>query len=223
MNEHRKLLLANKAWVQEKLDLRADFFQRHQATQEPSFLWIGCADSRVPAEEVTGAGPGELFVHRNVANLVLHSDLNAMGVIQYAVQVLRVQHIIVCGHYNCGGVKAAMSMEDVGLLNQWLRYIKDVYRFNQDELDAIEGQQQRFDRLVELNTIEQVANLARTSFVQKTWHDEGTRPQLHGWVYDIKSGLLREILSLDPGAPIDTIYHFEKWDGHRRRRGAVSQ
>jgi len=208
MNEHKRLLLANKAWVQDKLDLRADFFEQHQEVQTPEFLWIGCADSRVPAEEITGAGPGELFVHRNIANLILHTDFNSMGVIQYGVQVLKVKHIIVCGHYNCGGVKAAMSHESVGLLNKWLRHIKDVYRFHRSELDSISDTRARVDRLVELNIVEQVYNLVQTSFVQECWLSED-RPQIHGWVYDMKNGKLKELLSVNPGSPVDEIYRYD--------------
>jgi len=208
MDEHKRLLAANRAWVKEKLALRPDFFERSIDSQSPEFLWIGCADSRVPAEEITGAGPGELFVHRNIANLVLHTDFNAMGVIQYAVQVLKVRHIIVCGHYNCGGVKTAMSHQNVGLLNKWLRHIKDVYRFHIDELEAISDPQQRYDRLVELNVIEQIYNLAQTSFIQECWALE-LRPQIHGWVYDLRTGLLKDTLSLGPGDPIDDIYRYE--------------
>lgn len=208
MDEHRRLLLSNRAWVKEKLDLRPDFFHRSMDAQSPEFLWIGCADSRVPAEEITGAGPGELFVHRNIANLVLHTDFNAMGVIQYAVQVLKVRHIIVCGHYNCGGVRTAMSHQNVGLLNKWLRHIKDVFRFHRAELEAIEDEGQRLDRLVELNVIEQSYNLAQTSFVQESWALE-LRPQIHGWVYDLRTGMLKETISLNPGDPIDDIYRYE--------------
>lgn len=208
MNEHKRLLLANRAWVQEKLDLRPDFFEQYKETQRPEFLWIGCADSRVPAEEITGAGPGELFVHRNVANLVLHTDFNAMGVIQYAVQVLQVRHIIVCGHYNCGGVKTAMSQANVGLLNKWLRHIKDIYRIHKDELEAIADLKLRGNRLVELNVVEQVNNLSQTSFVQECWK-RGDRPQIHGWVYDVRTGYLREIYDLNPGDEIDSIYRYD--------------
>jgi len=208
MDEHRRLLLSNRAWVKEKLDLRPDFFERSMDAQKPEFLWIGCADSRVPAEEITGAGPGELFVHRNIANLVLHTDFNAMGVIQYAVQVLKVKHIIVCGHYNCGGIKTAMGHDNVGMLNKWLRHIKDVYRFYSQELEQISDMQQRYDRLVELNVIEQTYNLAQTSFVQEGWALE-LRPQIHGWVYDLRYGLLKETITLNPGDPIEDIYRYE--------------
>jgi carbonic anhydrase len=207
MNEHRRLLLANRAWVQEKLDLRSDFFDQYREHQTPEFLWIGCADSRVPAEEITGAGPGELFVHRNIANLVVHTDFNALGVIQYAVQVLKVKHIVICGHYNCGGIKAALSHDNVGMLNKWLWHIKDIYRFHREELDEIKDMRARLDRLSEINVIEQAQNIAQTSFVQTCWREE-QRPQIHGWIYTLSSGIIKELIDLNPGDPIDDIYRF---------------
>jgi carbonic anhydrase len=208
MDSHKRLLLANKAWVQDKLNIRADYFETTAHEQTPEFLWIGCSDSRVPAEDITGTEPGELFVHRNIANLVVHTDFNMLSVLQYAVDVLKVKHVIVCGHYNCGGVKNAMSHQDLGLINKWLRQIKDVYRINKRELDTIGEFQQRYDRLVELNVSEQIQNLAETSFVQKAWHKE-RRPTLHGWVYDLRTGYLKEISKLNPGSPIENIYEFD--------------
>jgi carbonic anhydrase len=208
MDSHKRLLLANKAWVQDKLNIRADYFEATAHDQTPEFLWIGCSDSRVPAEDITGAEPGELFVHRNIANLVVHTDFNMLSVLQYAVDVLKVKHVIVCGHYNCGGVKNAMSHQDLGLINKWLRHIKDVYRINKRELDTIGEFQQRYDRLVELNVSEQIQNLAETSFVQKAWHREN-RPTLHGWVYDLRTGYLKEISKLKPGSSIESIYEFD--------------
>lgn len=172
MEACKELLLANKAWVQEKLKIRPDFFERQVETQSPDFLWIGCSDSRVPAEDITGAEPGELFVHRNIANLVVHTDFNVLSVLQYAVEVLKVKHVIVCGHYNCGGVKNAMTRRDFGLLNKWLRHLKDVYRINRDHIDSIADPQARWDRLVEMNVTEQVQNLAKTSIVQRAWRFE---------------------------------------------------
>jgi carbonic anhydrase len=201
-------LLANKAWVQEKLRVRPDFFSSQANTQAPEFLWIGCSDSRVPAEEVTGVEPGELFVHRNIANLVVHTDFNMLSVLQYAVEVLKVKHVIVCGHYNCGGVKNAMTHIDFGLINKWLRHIKDVYRMNQREIQTLVDEQARWDRLVELSVVEQIQNLAQMSIVQKAWKAE-QRPHLHGWVYDLRSGYLKEVALLEPGATIDDIYRFE--------------
>ena len=210
MEAHKELLLANKAWVQEKLKIRPDFFERQVETQSPDFLWIGCSDSRVPAEDITGAEPGELFVHRNIANLVVHTDFNVLSVLQYAVEVLKVKHVIVCGHYNCGGVKNAMSRRDFGLLNKWLRHLKDVYRINRDHIDSIADPQARWDRLVEMNVTEQVQNLAKTSIVQRAWNLE-QRPMLHGWVYDLRTGYLKELALIRPNTKIDDIYQFE-WD-----------
>lgn len=210
MEACKELLLANKAWVQEKLKIRPDFFERQVETQSPDFLWIGCSDSRVPAEDITGAEPGELFVHRNIANLVVHTDFNVLSVLQYAVEVLKVKHVIVCGHYNCGGVKNAMTRRDFGLLNKWLRHLKDVYRINRDHIDSIADPQARWDRLVEMNVTEQVQNLAKTSIVQRAWRLE-QRPMLHGWVYDLRTGYLKELALIRPNTKIDDIYQFE-WD-----------
>ncbi|MBS1825759.1 MAG: carbonic anhydrase [Acidobacteria bacterium] len=208
MDSYKKLLLANKAWVQDKLNIRPDYFSVSAQDQKPEFLWIGCSDSRVPAEDITGTEPGELFVHRNIANLVVHTDFNMLSVLQYAVEALRVQHIIVCGHYNCGGVRNAITHQDLGLLNKWLRHIKDIYRMNARELETISDPQTRYDRLVELNVSEQIQNLAETSIVQRAWKSE-QRPYLHGWVYDLRSGYIKEIARLDPGAKIDDIYRFD--------------
>jgi carbonic anhydrase len=208
MESHMKLLLANKAWVQEKLRTRADFFNSHTETQHPEFLWIGCSDSRVPAEDITGAEPGELFVHRNIANLVVHTDFNMLSVLQYALEVLKVKHVIVCGHYRCGGVKNAMSRSDLGLINKWLRQIKDSYRIYQREIEAIADPIARWDRMVEINVYEQVHNLAQMSMVQRAWRNEGY-PTIHGWVYDLTTGYLKEIASMPPGSHIEDIYTFE--------------
>lgn len=208
MESYKKLLLQNKAWVSDKLDIREDYFRRMADDQTPEFLWIGCSDSRVPAEEVTGTEPGELFVHRNIANLVVHTDFNMLSVLQYAVEVLQVRHVIVCGHYGCGGVRNALSHRNLGLINKWLRHIKDVYRFHKEELDAIEVEALRYRRLVELNVLEQVQNLADTTIVQKAWHYHG-RPMLHGWVYDLESGLLNSVVEKTPGSAIDPIYTYD--------------
>jgi carbonic anhydrase len=208
MNAYRRLLLANQAWAKEKIDLRSDFFERSFQVQTPEFLWLGCSDSRVPAEEVTGVEPGELFVHRNIANIVVHTDFNFLSVLQYAVEALRVKHIIVCGHYGCGGIMASLHHKDLGLLNKWLRHIKDIYRFHETELSAIPDIEQRRDRLVELNVLEQVHNIAETSIVQYAWKYE-QRPVIHGWVYDMKTGLLKELTSCEPGQKLENIYEFE--------------
>jgi len=212
MDSYRKLLLANKAWVQDKLSVDADYFEKQAHTQQPDFMWIGCSDSRVPAEDVTGTEPGELFVHRNIANLVIHTDLNMLSVLQYAVEVLKVKHVIVCGHYNCGGVKNAMTRHDFGLINKWLRHIKDVYRMHHRELESIADERARYDRMVELNVTEQVQNLAQTSIVQRAWKNE-QRPILHGWIYDLRTGYVQEIACMEPGAKIDDIYSFDFGDG----------
>lgn len=208
MEAHKRLLLANKAWVQDKLGVREDFFASQANDQNPNFLWIGCSDSRVPAEDVTGTGPGELFVHRNIANLVVHTDFNMLSVLQYAVEVLKIKHIIVCGHYNCGGVRNAMTRKDLGLINKWLRHIKDLYRHHRRELESIGEFQLRYDRLVELNVIEQVHNVAETSYVQRSWRDH-QMPSIHGWVYDVRTGYLKEIASLQANAKLDDIYMFD--------------
>jgi carbonic anhydrase len=208
MNEIEQLLLNNKEWAQQKLSVDETYFDRLADSQHPHFLWIGCADSRVPANEITGTGPGEMFVHRNVANLVVHTDMNMLSVLQYAVEVLQVKHIIVCGHYNCGGVKAAMTHSDLGLINKWLRNIKDVYERHEAELQALPEGPERFNRLVELNVREQVHNLQKTTIVQRSWK-KYQLPALHGWVFDLKTGFINEILSLQPGSPIESIFRYD--------------
>lgn len=208
MESYKKLLLQNKAWVQDKLDVRPDYFTRMAEDQTPEFLWIGCSDSRVPAEEVTGTEPGELFVHRNIANLVIHTDFNMLSVLQYAVEVLQVRHVIVCGHYGCGGVRNALGHRNLGIINKWLRHIKDVYRFHREELDALATDTERFQRLVELNVKEQVGNLAETTIIQKAWHFH-RRPMLHGWVYDLHTGMLNSVAEVTPASPVDPIYAYD--------------
>ncbi len=208
MDSYKKLLLANKAWVQDKLGTDPEFFERLSAGQQPEFLWIGCADSRVPAEEITGTSPGQLFVHRNVANQVIHTDFNMLSVLQYAVEVLQVKHVIVCGHYGCGGVYNAMTNKNLGLINKWLRHIKDVYRFHHEELDAITDEEAKFRRMVELNTIEQVTNLGETTIVQKSWAENGY-PMLHGWVYDLGTGLIDELVTMNSPENYLPIYRYD--------------
>ena len=207
MKAHERLLLENKAWAKEKLQDDPNFFQRLVAQQSPKFLWIGCSDSRVPANEITGTDPGEIFVQRNIANMVVHTDLNLLSVLEYAVHHLGVEHIIVCGHYGCGGVKAALSHQNLGILNKWLRNIKDVYRIHEAELEALD-EENRLDRLIELNVEEQVLNLAKTSIVQKAWKHHN-RPMLHGWVYSLKNGILKTVSTVDKGTHIDPIYLFD--------------
>lgn len=204
-----RLLLENKAWAAEKVDEDPAFFSRLEKIQTPEFLWIGCSDSRVPANQITGTLPGELFVHRNVANLVVNTDVNLLSVLDYAVNHLKVKAVIVCGHYGCGGVKAAMTNHDFKLiLNMWLRNIKDVYRLHRNELDGIREEQQRVDRLVELNVIEQLKNLAKTSIVQRAWK-EGNRPELHGWAYRLSDGIINPLLEIPPGSELDPLYEYD--------------
>jgi len=192
MSRYNDVFENNRKWVQSKVGRDPDFFKRLAGGQDPDFLFIGCADSRVPANEIMGLSPGDVFVHRNVANLVVNTDINAQSVIEYAVAHLDVEHIVVCGHYGCGGVAAAMQPADLGLLNGWLREIRDVYRLYQDELDAIEDQDARYRRLIELNVQEQCVNVIKTAVVQKTYFKAG-HPIVHGWVYDISNGLLRDL------------------------------
>ena len=185
------LLEGNKKFIEEALALNPNFIEENANGQNPEFLWVGCSDSRVPANQITYTNPGEIFVHRNIANMVVHTDLNFMSVLQYAVEVLKVKHIIVCGHYGCGGVIAAMKYNNNGLVNKWLRNIKEVYNLNAKELDAIEDFDKRAERLVELNVIEQVHNLAKTSIVQKAWSSRAV--QIHGWVYGLKDGKIKDL------------------------------
>lgn len=188
---YQRLIQNNARWVEDKLQLDPDYFKRLSLKQTPEFLWVGCSDSRVPANEITGTDPGEIFVHRNIANMVVHTDFNFLSVLQYAVEVLHVKHIIVCGHYGCGGVKAAMGHNNSGLVNKWLRNIKEVYEKHHDQLDAIKDETARVNRLVELNVMEQVRNLAKTTIVQKAWKDRTL--QIHGWVYGLDSGRIRDL------------------------------
>jgi len=181
----------NRKWVAEKLNTNPDFFDELSRGQSPEILYIGCSDSRVTAEELMGAKPGEVFVHRNIANMVSNSDLSAMSVVTYAVSYLKVKHVIVCGHYYCTGVKAAMQSADLGLLNPWLRNIRDVYRIHQEELDAISDTESRYNRLVELNVQEQCVNVLKTPDVQKGWKERHLT--VHGWVFDVKTGKLIDL------------------------------
>ncbi len=206
----KDLLNGNVSWVKNTLKRDPEFFNKLSAGQSPKFLWVGCADSRVPATEITDALPGSIFVQRNIANMVVHTDSNLLSVVNYAVKVLKVKHIIVCGHYGCGGVQAAMSNQNFGFLDNWLMHIKDVYRLHQDELDGIQDEQKRFDRYVELNVLEQVGNLAKVSFIQEEW-EEGEFPQIHGWVYSLKDGLLKDLdISMNSNAKLDNVYRYNK-------------
>ncbi len=204
----KDLLSGNVQWVNNTLKHTPDFFSKLADGQSPKYLWIGCSDSRVPATEITNALPGSIFVQRNIANLVVHTDFNLLSVVNYAVKVLKVKHIIVCGHYGCGGVQAAMSNKNFGFLDSWLMHIKDVYRVHETELDSIKDQTKRFDRFVELNVEEQVKNLAKVSFIQEEW-DNGDMPMIHGWVYSLKDGLLKDLeVSINSKKDLENVYQY---------------
>ncbi|MBK8390710.1 MAG: carbonic anhydrase [Saprospiraceae bacterium] len=196
MKSYQKLLLANKSWAHAQNEEDPSFFEKMAAGQNPEFLWIGCSDSRAPADKLTNTEPGQIFVHRNVANLVVHTDFNLLSVLQYAVEVLKVKHIMVVGHYGCGGVRAAMGNDSLGIIDSWIRNIKDVYDKHENELLTYNNLDERADKLAEFNVIAQVENLMKTSIVQKAW-STGEYPYLHGWVLDLKSGLIKELVEID--------------------------
>jgi carbonic anhydrase len=209
MKPYESLLKENKLWAAEKVAGDPDFFKRLSGIQSPEFLWIGCSDSRVPANEITGTQPGEIFVHRNIANLVIHTDVNLLSVLDYAVVHLKVKHVIICGHYGCGGIKAAMGNTNYNqVLNMWLRNIKDVYRHNREELDTITDEDARADRLTELSVKEQVQRLAKTSIIQKAWKNRDA-PDLHGWVYGLKDGIINPVYEMKANSDIDPLYRFD--------------
>jgi len=187
----KHLFEKNQEWAAKTQDAYPGFFESLAQQQSPEYLWIGCSDSRVPANDLMGLMPGEVFVHRNVANIVVHTDFNCLSVLQYAVDVLKVKHVIVCGHYDCGGIKAAMTNDQHGLIDNWLRNIKDIYRLHQEELEPLEGQQ-KIDRLCEINVVEQVSSVCHTTIVQDAW-DRGQELTVHGWIYSVKDGLLRDL------------------------------
>jgi carbonic anhydrase len=205
-----KLLENNKNWVEKQLKADPDYFKNLEIGQSPEYLWIGCSDSRVPANEITGTKPGEIFVHRNIANMVVHTDMNLLSVLSFAVEYLKVKHIIVCGHYGCGGVAAAMGKKQYGLIDNWLRHIKDVYRYYHKELDAITDPKLRARRFVEVNVIEQVNDLGKTSIVQNAWHN-GQQLHIHGWVYDVGNGLIKNLIEhRDNTSFLHSVYHLEE-------------
>ena len=206
---YEELLEGNKQWIAETQENDPAFFQRIAAGQSPRFLWIGCSDSRAPESLITNTLPGDIFVHRNIANLVVHTDINLLSVLQYAVEVLKVEHVIVCGHYGCGGVAAACSNKSYGLIDNWLRNIKDVYRLHQDKLIELKGEF-LVDRMVELNVTEQVFNLCKTSIIQDAW-ERGDGPHVHGWVYSLKDGTIRDLdITIRSQADIPGIYEFDQ-------------
>ncbi len=206
---YKKIIEGNKKWVETKINQDPEYFEKLSHGQSPPLLWIGCSDSRVPANEVIGAQPGEVFVHRNIANMVVHSDMNMLSVLDYAVNVLKVQHVIVCGHYGCGGVKAAMGNDSIGLIDNWIRHIKDVYRHHHTYLDSIVDEKDRFNAFVELNVKEQVLDLAKTSIVQGAWKN-GQDLNLHGWVYGLNSGIVKDLqVNLSSNKDLDTVYQLQ--------------
>jgi carbonic anhydrase len=203
---YKKILDNNKEWVESNLAKDPNYFKDLSSGQNPPLLWIGCSDSRVPANEITGTRAGEVFVHRNIANLVIHTDMNMLSVLDYAVNALKVKHVLVCGHYGCGGVKAAMGNESIGVIDNWIRNIKDVYRVHNEELSAIEDEDKKFNRMVELNVIEQVYNLAKTSIVQNAWNN-GQELYLHGWVYGLNSGYVTDLnVNFSNNSELDTMF-----------------
>jgi carbonic anhydrase len=210
MQIYNSLLQGNRQWVKEMIDNDPKYFDKLAAGQSPEVLWIGCSDSRVPANQITGTHPGDIFVHRNIANVVVHSDMNLLSVLDYSVNVLKVKHVIVCGHYGCGGVKAAMGNGQNGVVDNWLRHIKDVYRIYSDELEAIQNEEERFKRLVELNVIEQVFNVSKTSIIQNNWKDRNY-PIIHGWVYSLETGLIKDLnVSIDNQRDLPPIFRMLK-------------
>jgi carbonic anhydrase len=206
---YKKILDNNKKWVETQLAIDVEYFKDLAKGQQPPLLWIGCSDSRVPANEIIGAKPGEVFVHRNIANMVIHSDMNMLSVLDYAVNVLKVKHVIVCGHYGCGGVKAAMGNQSIGLIDNWIRHIKDVYRIHENYLNSIEDDEDRFNKFVEVNAQEQVFDLAKTSIVQNAWRN-GQDLTLHGWTYGLNSGYVTDLgVNMSSNEELDEVYQLK--------------
>jgi carbonic anhydrase len=206
---YKKILDNNKKWVEDSLAKDLNYFQDLAKGQTPPLLWIGCSDSRVPANEIVGAKPGEVFVHRNIANMVVHSDMNMLSVLDYAVNVLKVKHVIVCGHYGCGGIQAAMNNLSIGIIDNWIRHIKDVYRLHQEYLDSIEDETDRFNAFVEVNVKEQVFDLAKTSIVQSAWKN-GQDLTLHGWAYGLNSGFVTDLeVNISSDKDLDKVYQLK--------------
>jgi carbonic anhydrase len=208
MKPFEKLLEENKLWASEQVKQNPDYFKRLVDLQSPEILWIGCSDSRVPADRITGTQPGEIFVHRNVANLVVPTDLNFLSVLQYAVEVLKVKHVIVCGHHNCGGIRAALKNKSLGLIDKWLWNIKNVFQQNANAINALDNEDDKVDLLTELNVKEQILNLSKTSIIQKAWKDYNG-PELHGWVYDLRDGIINPVFNMQPGDAVDAIFAFD--------------
>jgi carbonic anhydrase len=206
MDDINKLFVNNLKWASDIKEVDSDFFTKLSKQQSPEYLWIGCSDSRVPANQIVGLLPGEIFVHRNVGNVVVHTDLNCLSVIQFAVEILNVKHIIVCGHYDCGGIKAALENKPHGLIDNWLRHIKDIHRIHKDKLDTVENEHKKIDMLCELNVIEQVANVCHTTILQHAWK-AGKKVTVHGWIYGIKDGIIKDLgISVSNSDDIPSIY-----------------
>lgn len=206
---YQKIIDNNKEWVEKMIADDAEYFKDLAKGQNPPLLWIGCADSRVPANEIIGAKPGEVFVHRNIANMVVHTDMNMLSVLDYAVNILKVKHVIVCGHYGCGGIKAAMTNSSFGLIDNWIRHIKDIYRFHEEYLDSIEDEEDRFNAFVEINIKEQVYDLAKTSIVQNAWRN-GQDLTVHGWVYGLNSGYITDLqVNIKSNSELNEIYQLK--------------
>lgn len=206
---YKKILDNNKEWVEQSLAKDPNYFQDLAKGQTPPLLWIGCSDSRVPANEIIGAKPGEVFVHRNIANMVVHTDMNMLSVLDYAVNVLKVKHVLVCGHYGCGGIKAAMGNSSIGIIDNWIRHIKNVYRLHNEYLDSIQDEDKRFNTFVEINVKEQVFDLAKTSIVQWAWKNE-QELTLHGWVYGLNSGFVTDLqVNISSNKDLDEVHQLK--------------
>lgn len=212
MDKINKYIENNKQWAAKMITANPQYFKNIAKSQHPELLWIGCSDSRVPAEIIVGAEPGEMFIHRNIANQVIATDFNFLSILQYAVTVLKVKHIVVCGHYGCGGIQAALQKQKPNLLvtNKWLMHIKNTYRLHQDEIDIFQTEEERVNKLVEINIIEQVHAVSHSLVVQESW-DKNAGPILHGWVYGLDNGLVKQLITLKPGHEIDPIYQYEPY------------
>lgn len=209
---YEDLLQGNRNWVKHELDQNPDYFKKLAAGQDPDVFWIGCSDSRVPANQVTNTKPGQVFVHRNIANVCVHSDMNMLSVLDYAVNVLKVKHVIVAGHYGCGGIAAALSNKQYGLIDNWLRHIKDVYRLHSNELDRISDEKKKLNRLVELNVMEQVYNLCKTTIVQNAWHEREDL-EIHGWVIDLNTGLAKDLqVTARTSESLDKVFTLDRYE-----------
>lgn len=208
MDIYHQLLKNNEHWASQKVKEDPDFFKRLSSIQKPEVMWIGCSDSRVPADKITDTQPGEIFVHRNISNMVIPTDMNLLSVLQFAVEILHIKHVIVCGHQNCGGITAALKHDHYGLMDQWIWHIKNVYQQNQAEIEEGKTEEEKKEIFIRVNVREQVKNLAKTSIIQKAWQTQ-QYPHLHGWVYDVRDGVIHSVFEMPVGSPIDDIYHLD--------------